>query len=203
MHQRANTIFYVLSSFLLMAGLFVFSPSKVPEVTSLQTEIQKQFSIAWQGTIGDQPYFEELYAIIEGVDEFYSQAADQMIVLLDPKDNDQDLVYTVAQTYRIFATSFKVIENKSVASTQEADEFVVPSNFMAEEPIYNIVPESQISDNKNQITGIIAGTTLTEPVNLDQPWVTMMDNFTGQIYCVALYNGEVNKYLGPCKNEYQ
>jgi len=44
---------------------------------------------------------------------------------------------------------------------------------------------------------------MSAPVNdSDRPWVTLKDNLTGQKYCVAIYNNEVNKYLGECKYDY-
>jgi len=67
--------------------------------------------------------------------------------------------------------------------------------------------QEPIAQSGNVNEGLVAGASLSEkeqPVNNQaQPWVTMQDNMTGQLYCLAIYDGEVNKYLGPCKYDYQ
>ena len=75
---------------------------------------------------------------------------------------------------------------------------------MSEEPLYNIVPYRTIVKTIGTVAGAsIDLRAMTDPVNSqNQPWVTMRDALTGQYYCLAVYNGEVNKYLGPCKFDY-
>ncbi len=196
MYGKAASIFYGLSSFLLLTGLFIMSESQTPEVLRMQSQIKYEFSVAWQQTWGDQPYFDELIAVIEGVDAFYAQATDQTIALLeDNTGSDQDFAFVIAAVYNNFAQSFKTEDDKTLAVVQEVP-MIDPQTFMSEEPLRNIVPEGSVA-GVHEIFEFN-----TEPVNSGQPWVTVRDNNTGQLYCLAIYNGEVNKYLGECKYDY-
>lgn len=175
-------------------------PSTVPEVSALQTEMKQQFGVAWQQTIGDAPYFDSLAYIYDGVTDFYDQASREMIVLLSQPDTDQDLYYVFHAVYADFAQMFQP-RHYSLAQKVEIPG---PGIFMTQKAIDNIVPDS-IAEEKT-LSGSVSGA-LTfyqgiEPVNKANSWVTLQDNFTGQIYCLAIYNGEVNKYLGDCKNDY-
>ena len=206
MYQKASTVFYILSGFVLFAGLFELQPSRIPEVAEMQAQTKQQFSIAWQQTIGDQPYFLDLGEVLDGVFAFYNQSAGQMFALLSPRESDQDMVRVFAQTYGIFAQSLHLKGSKTVASTVSAfsdDKFVPPADFMAEEPLHNIVPEDMNHVSRIIYQGVVSGTeTDLTPGNAINSWITVQDNYTGQPYCLAIYNGEVNKYLGPCKNDY-
>lgn len=193
MYSRVETIFWGLGIFLLSAGLFLLQPSKIPETTALQDQVQHQFIMAWQQTIGDQPYFDDLSIIYDGVSSFYNQAAIYAVSLIRQPESDAALAYVFKTTYQNFAVAFDKIKiGHKLADVQLP---AVPANkFMTEQAIMNIVPGGQVAG---------ASVQSGNPVNsVAQPWVTIQDNFTGQLYCLAVYNGDVNKYLGPCKYDY-
>ena len=215
MYGKTASIYYSLASFLLLTGLFVLTPNTSPEVTTLQSEIKHEISVAWEQTIGDEPFLTDLVTVLEGVEAFYTQSADAMIALLEDRTgSDRDLAWIFNQTYNSIAASFKPkateLAVNQVGGTQiEAEEELDMPNFMAEAPILNIVPEGFKLETSSPVVAGVSNSTPetfvypdTTPVNLTQPWVTIKDNTTGQLYCLAVYNGEVNKYLGECKYEY-
>jgi hypothetical protein len=201
MEQKANAIFYGLSGFLLMTALFVIQPSQVSEVSLLQNEMVQDFSTALHQTIGDQPFFSDVGTVIDGVAAFYDESASATIALFEPQDRDQDIVYVYKTVFNIFAEVFTTPHGE-VAGVETVN--ISLDKFMTEPAILNIIPGDHVTRNNEHVTEEIAGmsTQYSTPVNTDQPWVTLRDNFTGQTYCIALYNGEVNKYLGPCKYDY-
>lgn len=180
MSIAAEKLYYTLAGFLLLTALFVLHPSQRPEFATLQNQMISQFLVAGQQTLGDQPYFEDLALIFDAVHEFYDQAGIASIALFEHGAADRDLAVIFRQTYRTLAGSFSKSSNPTVT-------------FMSEPPIYNIIPASTLS-------GIVSGA-IEPAVNDQTPWVTIKDNFTGQLYCLAMYNGNVNKYLGPCKKD--
>ncbi|MEJ0021974.1 MAG: hypothetical protein WDN47_05415 [Candidatus Doudnabacteria bacterium] len=198
--QRAAAIFYGLSIFVLMTAFFVLQPSKAPEVAAFQQSVKLQVSVAWQQTIGDGPYFDTLANIYDGVTGFYMQASNQAIALLSQPDSDAAVYYVFHTTYQDFAQIFK---SRQVHLAQTLNS-PGPDKFMTEAAIDNIIPDSIVQASES--SGVIAGAAVNAvdaPVNQENSWVTIQDNFTGQKYCLAIYNGEVNKYLGECKSIYR
>ena len=201
MQKKAAVIFFVLSVFLLATVFFVLQPTNIPELKTWQTGIKQQFSVAWQQTIGDQPYLDNLALIYRGVSDFYGQSSEQTISLFSQPETDRDLVFVYSQVYQKFAGVFAskpiTVHNVGVPS-----EVAIPDNFMTEEPLNNIIPDSQVTRivNHESIAGAV--TEQAQPVNsYSQPWVTIQDAVTGQVYCLSVYNGDVNKYLGECKKD--
>lgn len=198
MYGRLATIYYGIGSFVLFTAFFVMQPSNVPEVASLQENIQHNFTIAFWQTVGDQPMFDDVLLVYESVSQFYAMSADSVIAMMQQPEVDQDLAYIYGS---VFNQLMAIFENPSppaspvVAGIQT--EAHLAESFMSEPAVYNIIP-TQASASPGAVSGIRQ----TEPVNLDVPWVTIKDNFTGQLYCLAVYNGEVNKYMGPCKYDY-
>jgi hypothetical protein len=198
MHQRATTTFYILHGFALMTALFVLQPSQRPEVAALQSTIKHQFSVAWQETIGDQPYFTEVAVIFDGVSDFYHQAATISLALVKDESTDRDLAYIFSTAYNDFAQIFtgqKPFTGPGVAETK-----VWQRTVIASPAVTTFGPIEPPMVRAPQVAGAVLDNT---PVNLEKPWVTMRDNLTGQLYCIALYNGEVNKYMGMCANDYR
>lgn len=168
-------------------------PSGILEVSALQAEMQSQFSVAFQQTLGDQPYFSEALAVIEGVNEFYNQAADSSIALFEDKQADAELAYIFGATYHklVSVVSGYVKSANSATLAQEEPLPITPPADLA------------VTEPAEDYYGAVSGALLdVSPVNLEKPWVTIQDNSTGQLYCLAIYDGEVNKYLGPCKDDY-
>ncbi len=194
--QKAIPIFYGLSAFVLMTAFFVLQPSKTPEVASFQSGIQQQFSMAWEQTLGDEPYFDSLAYVYDSVAAFYDQSAQATVALLTQPESDAALYHLATATYEVFAKAFVQASAPKVA-------IPVPvrppdGQFMTQAAITNIIPDLSI--------GSVSGASYShsqEPINKTvNSWVTLQDNYTGQMYCLAIYNGEVNKYLGACKNDY-
>src|SRR5579885_1637432 len=102
MHGRAATIFYSLLGFVLLTAFFVMQPDRNPQISALQTQMEQQFVVAWKQTIGDQPWFTELPVMYQGINAFYTQAADSSLALLEDKQADADIAYVWKTTYQIF-----------------------------------------------------------------------------------------------------
>ncbi|OGE88064.1 MAG: hypothetical protein A3J07_01700 [Candidatus Doudnabacteria bacterium RIFCSPLOWO2_02_FULL_49_13] len=191
MTQAAEKLFYGLAGFILLTALFVLQPTNRTELAALQDEMTGRLSVAWQQTMGDGPYFDNLILVFDSINEFYGQAGNASLALLEHGVGDRDLAVIGRNFYHELAFSLSHLADSGQILA------AIPSGieFMSEPPIYNIVPVAANS-------GAVAGA-LVEPVNGDLPWVTMRDNLTGQLYCIAIYNSEVNKYLGPCKYDYR
>ena len=172
MYQTAKAIYYFLIMFLLGTALFVMQPTDIAEVRNWQAGIKSQLSVAWQQTIGDQPFFADFALIAE-------------------PDSDSDLVYVYSQVYQSLAKTAQPPPDADLV--YKTAQITIPLNFMSGEAIYNIVPYRSIVQT---IGGSVAGASVASP------WVTMQDAVTGQNYCLAVYNGHVNKYLGECKDDY-
>jgi hypothetical protein len=201
MQDQAQKLLYGLSIFIFMTALFVMQPSRVPATGLLQDHIKNQFTQAWKQTIGDQPYFDSLAVIFDGVNSFYNQSAQAAIHMVGHPDSDRALAYIFKTMYLDVALA---VRGDHVAQAAMAEETVSQSTFMTQTAISNIIPEVMNHESGIRNQGQVAGMTIdSTPVNAQNPWVTLQDNFTGQVYCLAVYNGEVNKYLGPCKNDYR
>jgi len=193
MSTRATSLFYALSGFVLFTALFVMKPSGAPEVAALQNEMKIEFAQAFRQTVGDQPYFSETRLVFEGVSEFYNEAAGASIALFEDRETDAELAYIFTATYHnLLSTLSSYLSGAPNSGLVQ----VVPAEPVPQVDLAVIEPAGDYS-------GAVSGAVLdTLPVNLEKPWVTIQDNSTGQLYCLAIYNGEVNKYLGPCKNDY-
>jgi len=190
MYYRAESIFYALASFVIFTAAFVLAPSAHEETRILQTEVREQFRVAFIQTMGDQPYFEEAEIIFDGIRDFYIQSADSAIALFKHEEADRDLAYIfkgmVLELARV-ATMY-LPEPQTLASVAESNQEL---------------PEAVILPRVVAPAGMVSGEVLLPSVaNTYQAWVTIQDNMTGQLFCVAIYNGEVNKYLGECVDEY-
>jgi hypothetical protein len=206
MHHRAQVIYYGLAIAVLGTGLFMLQPNQSSEVSAWQQSSGEQLSIAWQQTIGDQPWFSEVELIFDSITGFYNQSASATIALIDQPETDQDIIYVYSQVYMTFAKAFNPNygNQTAIAYTEVPLPESIP-NFMSEEPLYNLVPYREVVKTLQVApTPVVAGAviSLDQPVNSPEvPWVTMTDNLTGQLYCVAIYNGTVNQYLGACKHD--
>jgi hypothetical protein len=179
-----------------MMAFFLLSPSKNKDVAALQSEMGREFSVAWQQTIGDQPYFEEFAVIFDGVRDFYEESATAMVALIEDKEMDRDLAFVFKTAYQDFGQI--ITGQRGWQPTHVAEAKQAPSMGLITPTAWVNLPPATISES-----GFVAGAVLdNSPVNIEKPWVTLKDNLTGQLYCVAFYNGELNKYLGPCANDY-
>lgn len=168
-------------------------PSGVEEVGMLQDEMQTQFAIAFQQTMGDQPYFSEALLVIEGVSDFYNQAAVSSIALFEDKQADAELAYVFGATYnKLVSVVSSYVKSGSIVNIAQKEPLPAP-------PVADLVVTEPVRDYYGAVSGALLD---VSPVNLEKPWVNIQDNFTGQLYCLAIYNGEVNKYLGSCKDNY-
>lgn len=198
-YYKAKQLFYATSSLVITIGLFLVLPFGFGQVGEFKADVNNQFTTALQQTMGDQPFIvDDLGLVWSSINNFYDQSADATLALLEPGSSEDDLVRVVRNVYTTFTTiasEFEQARIERVAGEEVINQITNNryqnlENFMAGEPLYNIVPDGAIAGEY-----IVAG----EPLNTDNPWVTMQDNITGQLYCVAIFNNEVNKYLGPCK----
>jgi len=206
MTRTAGKIYYWLSGFALLLVLFLMQSQTQPEVQALQAEMKSRFAVGVAQVWGDQPYLDGLESLYLGTTSFFEQSADTLAFFLASPDADQDIAFVFNRTYADVYASFtgKHIELAFEPDLGSIDPPVhIPLNFMSQQPLANIVPEQHMAMVKPVVSGAIIAIEQT-PVNKAGEWVTIQDNFTGQKYCLALYNGEANKYLGSCKqNEFQ
>lgn len=190
MYYRAEKTFNILASFLLITAVFVLAPSAHEETTALQNDIKAQFSRAWVQTIGDQPFFSEIGLIYDGVQNFYAQAADSTVALIKHEEADRDLAL-------LFQGIFSEFKSAALAYLPAPQAVVTQLDPMMETVIEEV-------PRLTAPAGMVSGEVIQAPAiaNTHRAWVTIQDNMTGQLYCLAIYNGEVNKYIGECVDEY-
>ncbi|MBX4204882.1 MAG: hypothetical protein KW788_01680 [Candidatus Doudnabacteria bacterium] len=207
MYWFAEKLFYTLSAVVLGSAFFVIQPTQRAEVAAFQHEVRQQFAVASHQVFGDEPLMvDSTKLVVSSVYEFYMRSADAFIALTTPSASQNDLNIIIADVYNKITTSLDNRERQAApqvlgietveTQTIEVQPLILP-NFMQEEPVMDIVPSHR------EVTAhpIIQA---SHPAVNDHgmPWVDLRDNQTGQIYCVAIYNAEVNRYLGPCIDEY-
>ena len=179
--------------------MFVMQPHQAAPVAAWQGQVKTALSIAWQQTWGDQPVLTAPAEVVSGVAEFYNQSSLALADLLEDSDADADLSLLAQNTYLQLQVAIqRVSPHTAKAPVQTA---LAPGEFMTQPPLYDILPSARPAA---AATAAVAGLSLpsAQPVNLNNPWFTAQDAVTGQKYCLAIYNGEVNKYIGACKNDY-
>jgi hypothetical protein len=145
----------------------------------------------------------------ESIASFYDQSATITTAMFYEPDMNADIAYVYGHVYKslVSAINPNYANPKAVAYSEVQLPAVTPT-FMTQEPLYNLVPYKEVvktigeADVAAAQTGAVSGavTSLDQPVNSSNtPWVTIKDNSTGQLYCLAVYNGTVNQYIGPCK----
>lgn len=203
MHYRLNNLYYTLSIFVLGTALFVMHPEENPTVAQWQDNIKEQLSVSFQQLWGDEPFFSEVAFIYNGVNEFYNQSSSALVAMIGNETLDSDIVMVFGEVYNSFSYMFDpnaaYLANKTQGSP-DPELSINLAEFMTEEPIYDLATIHTAQAESGSVAGWSAPS--TTPVNLDNPWFTVVDGFTGQVYCMAIYNGEVNKYLGECKYDY-
>ena len=215
MYAISEKIFYSLAATLLGAAFFVVQPAHNTDVMAFQNSIEHQFQVAIIQLWGDRPVNADAMVAINGINEFYQRSSDAAIALLAPAKSEQPMFAVLGVTYSDFKLALGKPQASSVVSSAQIsqnnvqdNDFVVPVNFMQEPPVANIVPASlqkrQEALAKKQETIASANIASNAPAvnDLGNSWVNLRDNDTGQVYCVAIYNAEVNRYLGPCKDDY-
>ncbi|OGE81243.1 MAG: hypothetical protein A3H72_01330 [Candidatus Doudnabacteria bacterium RIFCSPLOWO2_02_FULL_48_8] len=162
MYYRGQKLFYGLSMFLLLAALFVMQDSHVPRntyhVTQFKQEVRTALARGFIQTVGDGPFMTgELVLIFDSADNFYKDAAREMMALLEPRGADDDIIKVGREVFLAFGgiknyelritDSGKVagkstdFEPQSAIRNPQSDENLTKNNkFMTEEPIWNIVP---------------------------------------------------------------
>lgn len=224
MTTNPERIFYFLSAVVLTSAGFVLTPSTNQNVVDFQKLVKEEFVTATIQVFGDQPVFDESIFVIETITEFYHRSADEMIILLTPTHGEDEAMNKVA--INVYSGLKVALNPKTYASPSQIGslsgtfgyskpevlgsettsplsfDLVISGNFMEEAAIYNIVPEDWVASSSQTQAVDLAQDQSTEAV-VSATWVSMKDGVTGQVYCVGIFNSEVNRYLGSCKNDYQ
>ncbi|OGE73699.1 MAG: hypothetical protein A3I07_02000 [Candidatus Doudnabacteria bacterium RIFCSPLOWO2_02_FULL_42_9] len=190
MYAQAKPIYYGLAAIVVSTAFFLFVPLSNPEVASVQQDMVQRLDIGWQQTIGDRAWFEEVFFIYDTVQNFYTQSADATIAFLEDSEADADIYFVWGSVYQIFADVFDQSDSNLAHGPLPSAETV--PNFMTEEPLYNLIPYREVV--KTIETPVVAG-------SATGAWRTIIDGVTGQSYCLAIFNGEVNQYVGTCSSQ--
>lgn len=202
MRMWADQIFYGLAAVVLGAALFVMSPAQTQDLVAFQSAIKTQVATATVQVFGDQPVFSDVEFVVSSINDFYTQSADAMIALLTPTTSDNDLNYVVAQVYSQFAGMFTThLDQPRVAGVSTEIVEKTPANYMQEPALENILPVYALPTMPP--TPPVLEKSVTAVNDNGQTWVDLRDASTGQVYCVAIFNAEVNRYIGPCKLDYR
>ncbi len=231
MYNRVEQTYYLFSAIALLGVMFVFAPASTKEMANFQTEILNQTEMAINQVLGDINVVEPLQMVYLAVSDFYNASSEETLAMI-PSVEVPEYVNVAFQKATVATTKFfaKGLENvlpapelAIVPSSEvalaplynivppftetnieaynvQAPELAVTTEVFSTQELVDIEEISQA-----QVQGFVAGTyvDLEQPVNdMSRPWVTLQDNMTGQTYCVAIYNNEVNKYLGECKRDY-
>jgi hypothetical protein len=154
-YRRAEQLFYATSSLVIATAIFLLLPFGFGEVNEFKTDVQEQFSKAFTQTIGDQAFIvDDLDLVWRGVNDFYIKAADEIFVLLEPGDQDEDLIRIAQEITKEFipvidrlAGLFDRIGDSGMVAGEklEINQFeFFNDDFMTEKPLYNIVPISDL-----------------------------------------------------------
>ncbi|MGE5392615.1 MAG: hypothetical protein ACM3NH_02630 [Candidatus Saccharibacteria bacterium] len=209
MYRRAEQIFYASAIAILMAALFVIHPGRSMAVADLQDRMFSDAGLAVVQLIGDEPLFEGVSDLWAGVTGFYGEAADSMLALLAPTESEYRLASSVREgvgSMREFALAYRTASGSSGISN-DLPETIASNIEPIGEPLYNIVPDKNAGSiawdmPKKSPEPKVAGVAIVKPVPAGQSWVTIEDAITRQKDCLAVYNGEVNIYLGECHYEF-
>jgi hypothetical protein len=117
-----------------------------------------------------------------------------------PKQDAAAIAISTYNNLRVALRPVAPIEPQVSAAVQET-QITIPQNFMQEDPVLNIIPPSITFEDPMTTTTVASDSPAVNDSGF--PWLNLRDINTGQIYCVAIYNTEVNRYLGPCKNDYR
>ncbi len=217
MHRKAQKLFYGLAIFALLSALFVMQEGGPVEIRNLKSEIREQIRLGFWQALGDQPLFESFEIVWRGVEGFYNQSADEMLALIEPTPAEDDMNEVIAKAWKTMTIDYNY-DRSAKDDRGKIAGLLIEGKFMQEEPLANIVPEGnskseiprlpdgqgnleQISNFQFQVSNPSVLGESVEPADGPNGWVTIQDNYTGKLYCLAIYNGEVNKYMGPCKRD--
>jgi len=200
---------------LLMALLFVITPTETPEVTAFQLDVQGLFKSAATEAWGSDSVTEPFALIWSASEDFYAQTADQAIALLEPMESVTRLALSFDSGYLLAVETFTA--PRIVKAPHEA-------------PLYNIIPmpddaERLLDPSFSEILAYgesderLGGQVLGESTSAQEEsgslaaeedvalpsvpqqqanWVEVSDSITGGTHCVAVFYGTVNSYAGPC-----
>lgn len=140
MQSRLQQCAYVLSIFLAMTALFVLQDGHVTRnlehVTEFKQEIKNQFAVAVVQTFGDQPAFDDVALVYDGVANFYNQTAAAFVSLMQDRGADRDLAVIFKKTYLTFARFVGKSSSKIAGMQTDATTKFDPGTFMTESPVY-------------------------------------------------------------------
>jgi hypothetical protein len=208
MYGLAEKIYYGLLALVLASVLFVVQQSDNKDVSLFQSQVKNEFKIAAVQVLGDQSVFESFQIVISGVNQFYEDAATEMIAMLQPAPSEQDMNTMLSEVYKKLIVAFNPktyhdqlaqVQPKVLgAETREQSPVVAAPEIHASHEMVGPIPPPIPLDFKKITTTASVPAIETD----DRVWVDLNDGVTGQTYCVAIFNAEVNRYLGSCKHDY-
>ena len=216
MYYKVKQFYYfTLSAFLMLVFFIVSSPANSPkEVTSTRTELISvvmtssktmlanasptiMLSLGW--SLSEDFYI----AATKGAYQFFASVDDNASVgtaLIAfsgewfPQDQNQDLTLNKKNDKASLENSKKEI------APFDTNVYILYNTF---DQGY-MTPGESTSDLEFGGEGVVAGMSwYNESAIPSAPqWINVQDSITGDLYCLAIFYGEVNKYDGLCKNEY-
>jgi hypothetical protein len=210
---------FISLSALLLAVLFVVQPTDSQDMKAFQNQIKEQFAQASMQLLRGPNLGEPFALVWSSVDAFYAESATAAIALLQ-NDALSDLALLFDSNYeQNMEVAFAPIVGRIIEPTEEALLNIVPydENEYLLDPYFNDDLVYMLDEN-GEVSGIVAGESIDasdvpadsqvrsqpeEPLVQRPPvtWMTITDSITGQPNCVAIFNGTINAYAGPCAKE--
>ncbi|MBX4188329.1 MAG: hypothetical protein KW793_04325 [Candidatus Doudnabacteria bacterium] len=198
---------FVSLSMLLMAVFFVVQPSDKEEMKAFQTQLKEEFSIASAEILQGESFVEPFAFVWSSISNFYDVSANEALALLQPDSAFNDLAMMFNKEYQanLKIAAVPVLPHPP---TEDALINIVPVDeneflldpYFNEDLAYGILGEGVVA---GESIDIYEDDIIEKPISPVPPvvWRTINDSITGDPNCVAIFNGTVNAYPGPCAQE--
>lgn len=193
MERVIRQLNYAFLCVIMAAAFFVLKPSDSDEVKLFQANLKSDFAQSFASLIGDESFLEPFAFIWNTSEAFYQDTSNQALALLKPTDTMVEFTLRFNKQYQ----SDKIAAHSDISL----------SGYMALDPLINIVPVSDaeklldpyFSEEGFESEGRVAGESIGAGFEDKNPvWLTIPDSLNGEVYCLAIFDGVVNSYQGPC-----
>jgi hypothetical protein len=192
---------FVFLSIALMAVLFVMQPTDDKDMQAFKSEVQDMFVTAAHQVMGDQSVVEPFAFVWTVTQDFYGQSADQALALLKPDDSLVELALMFDGEYLL---DKEMIQAPVItrAASEEPVQLVALQHNETEDLLDPNFDEdlAYVEDFGGRVAGESITTGEPQPTQTAE-WVELHDSITGEAYCVAVFFGAINSYMGPCARE--